>query len=315
MSLRPRSPGTTRAVAVGAAVAVLGVTPFAVAQTEPSPRATAAAGEGRPVQGGVRNPGTRQDQSYTRETQIIADNSSYGTRQSNKGEGGGAIYGCRSRQGGTPANNEPCLRTTNLADGLAFELESRGPLAGTITAGRGGDGTRPFTTNATGVATGLNADRVDGQDAAQIVAAARQTAGLTAADAQTLGGQPPRRYTTRWALVGEDGQIVAQSGGFTVTTAYPGGDGPSGNQNVYIDSGEDVTDNGLTATIAVQNAVDGQAASFGGEVAVGACGSTAIACAPPGTENASTIVVTPRDSAGATTVAGERKRFYVTVTG
>jgi len=36
--------------------------------------------------------------------------------------------------------------------------------------GSGGDSKRPFTTNATGVATGLNADRVDGKSAAQIAA-------------------------------------------------------------------------------------------------------------------------------------------------
>ena len=40
-------------------------------------------------------------------------------------------------------------------------------------SGKGPSDVSPFTTNATGVATGLNADRVDGQDATDIVAAAK----------------------------------------------------------------------------------------------------------------------------------------------
>ena len=35
-----------------------------------------AAGEGQPVRGGARNPSNNNSQAYTRETQIIADNSS-----------------------------------------------------------------------------------------------------------------------------------------------------------------------------------------------------------------------------------------------
>jgi hypothetical protein len=126
-----------------------------------------AAGEGRPLDGGARNPSSNPALDYTRETQIIADTSTYGTRQSNKSDnGGGAIYGCRSKAGGTPANNEPCLRVNNLSDGYAFEFQSSsGVLGGTITVGKGGDNVKPFTTNATGVATGLNADEVDGKSA------------------------------------------------------------------------------------------------------------------------------------------------------
>ena len=60
-----------------------------------------------------------------------------------------------------------------------------GTLVGTITAGSGGDTRKPFTTNATGVATGLNADRVDGLHAGEIISAARAKAGL---DADTLDG-------------------------------------------------------------------------------------------------------------------------------
>ena len=81
--------------------------------------------------------------------------SSYGTRQSNKSSnGGGAIYGCRSLPGGSPANNEPCIRANNLNTGLAFEFETDGTISATISA-KPGDACKPFITNATGVTTGL----------------------------------------------------------------------------------------------------------------------------------------------------------------
>jgi hypothetical protein len=136
------------------AVALI-VSPFAV-----------AAGEGDPLEGGTRNPSTNQSQALTRETEVIANTATYGTRQSNKSNnGGGAIYGCRATQG-----TNPCLRAVNLANGRAFEFQSTATEAGRIDVGGGGDSVRPFSTNATGVATGLNADRVDGFDQAQLVA-------------------------------------------------------------------------------------------------------------------------------------------------
>jgi hypothetical protein len=132
------------------------------------PAIAAGAGEGEPLDGGTRNPSINPALEYNRETEIIADNSTYGTRQSNKSNsGGGAIYGCRSLPGGTPANNEPCIRSNNLNTGLAFEMKTDGLLGGTIVT-KPGDASKPFTTNATGVATGLNADRVDGKHAADI---------------------------------------------------------------------------------------------------------------------------------------------------
>jgi hypothetical protein len=126
-----------------------------------------ATGEGSPVKGGSRNPSPNPSLSYKSETQIISDNSTYGTRQSNKGTGGGAIYGCRA-----PVGGNACMRASNLVAGQAFSFESAGAQAGTITAA-GGDNAKPFTTNATGVATGLNADRVDSMHASDIIAAAR----------------------------------------------------------------------------------------------------------------------------------------------
>lgn len=131
-----------------------------------------ATGEGKPILGGQRNPGSDRSKALASETQIIADNGTYGTRQSNKsGNGGGAIYGCRSGAGGTTAKNEPCIRANNLSTGYAFEFASSGSQGGLITTSDVNG--RPFTTSATGVATGLNADRLDSLDADQIVAKAR----------------------------------------------------------------------------------------------------------------------------------------------
>jgi hypothetical protein len=134
-----------------------------------------AFGEGNAVRGGARNPSADARRAYSKETQIIANVSTYGTRQSNKSNnGGGAVYGCRSGAGGTPKGNEPCIRANNLSTGLAFEFNSTSATAtevGTITASN--PKAAPFTTNAKGVATGLNADQVDGKNASDIVADAQ----------------------------------------------------------------------------------------------------------------------------------------------
>src|SRR3954452_10057677 len=157
-------------IVVAAVLVALLVTPFAL-----------AAGENRPVRGGARNPSPNASLSYTRETQIIADNATYGTRQSNKStNGGGAIYGCRARTG-----TKACLRASNLSNGRAFSFQTNsgtevGRIDGPATAA-------PFTTSATGVATGLNADKVDGQDAAEIAASANRFATVTSTG--TLGAQ------------------------------------------------------------------------------------------------------------------------------
>ncbi|MEA2154083.1 MAG: hypothetical protein QOE11_223 [Solirubrobacteraceae bacterium] len=179
MPLAGKSP-RTRSVVLATGLLVVGISPFAIAKT------------GSNLREGLRN-GTA-----VRETQIISNVGSttaptggYSTRQSNlSSSGGGAVYGCRSGAGGsaaTPTPQNPCIRANNLAKGLAFEFNaSNGDTAGLITVGAGGDATKPFTTNATGVATGLNSDQVDGLGAAQIIAAARAKTSL---DADTLDGR------------------------------------------------------------------------------------------------------------------------------
>ena len=128
----------------------------------------AVAGDGDTMRVGAGN------SSETNETRIIGQNvSTYATRQSNnkQGDGGSATYGCRSVLAA-----EPCLFVFALRTARAFDFRSRGNEGGRITVT--GDTTnarnnRPFTTNATGVATGLNADEVDGQSAQQIIDAAK----------------------------------------------------------------------------------------------------------------------------------------------
>ena len=179
--IRPRLRGNGPWILVSAIGVALVATPFAV-----------AAGEGRPLDGGARNPSNNASQSYRRETQIIANLSTYGTRQSNKSNnGGGAIYGCRSGPGGSAANNEPCVRASNLSSGLAFEFATGGTRVGSITSTN--TSAAPFTTNATGVATGLNADQVDGQSASRDRGAAQPSQPLRAGQRERHARRPARR--------------------------------------------------------------------------------------------------------------------------
>ncbi|MCM3514882.1 hypothetical protein [Nocardioides sp. P86] len=150
----------------------------------------------------------------------------------------------------------------------------------------------------------------------------------------------------RWVLVGADGSIVDQSGGFSIVAAYPTlpNTAPAGspdnslraNGNVYISAGDDISDSGLVATISLQNTVDqngdgvttGRAPGadanpeFSGEISVSRCNvgapttppSGPTNCAPAGAQNAQSFVVSPRNSDGSVTTDGTRKPFYVVLT-
>lgn len=174
-----------------------------------------ATGEGDPIRGGVRNPGADTSTALAQETQIIANLSRYGTRQSNKSNnGGGAIYGCRSGAGGTAAGNEPCIRANNLSTGLAFEFATSGAEGGSITTADANG--RPFTTNATAVATGLNADRVDGKEATDFLGATAK-----AASAQTADNVNGITATKIFLNVPQNtaAQTLFSGGGLTLTAA------------------------------------------------------------------------------------------------
>lgn len=148
----------------------------------------------------------------------------------------------------------------------------------------------------------------------------------------------------RWLLVDRSGVIVAQSGGFSVRTAYDivnnsGAAVPAGALgNVYIDANEPLDDNGIVVSIALQNQLDqnndavlnGRAAGpdanpeFSGEVTATMCGiAGVVGCAPTGANTINTFVVSPRMSDGSLTQTGTgtaadpntHKRFYVILTG
>ena len=95
--------------------------------------------------------------------------------------------------------------------------------------------------------------------------------------------------TSRWLLVDENGVIVGQSGGFRIANAYP--TTPAGaNGNVYIHAGEDLSDNGIAATLGLtnqqqQDALAGNAGAntgddsnpeFSGEITATVCAITGV---------------------------------------
>ena len=157
-----------------------------------------------------------------------------------------------------------------------------------------------------------------------------------------LPGAPGKDGAGRWLLVNAAGEIEAQSGGFTIASAYDtvnntkNPDGTTGTVpvgatgNVYIDANEDLSDNGIVVSIALQNQVDqnndtvktGRATGpdanpeFSGEITSTRCGiAGVVACAPTGTNTADYLVVSPRLSDGSLTTAETRKRFYVIISG
>jgi hypothetical protein len=170
-----------------AGVVVLAGSPFAFSATRDS------------IREGVRNPSS---DAATQETQIIARTGpdTYGTRQSNLGDGGSAIYGCRSALDtqaiGDPKRSTPCIRANNLANGKAFDFQVKlSRIAGTIQIGpsltTAQPDSAPFVTNGTAVAVGLNADRVDGLNGNEIIAQAANEAVKAIQGAGSGGGACP----------------------------------------------------------------------------------------------------------------------------
>ena len=124
--------------------------------------ATGATGD--PLKEGSRNPATG---FASAETKLLSQNAAgYTARLANNqaGDGGALISTCRST-----IANEPCFFGANTTTGRAFQFLSGGTEVGRIESTVAN--AKPFTTNATGVATGLNADKVDGQDASALLGA------------------------------------------------------------------------------------------------------------------------------------------------
>jgi hypothetical protein len=202
------------------------------------PAGALASGEGRSLIAGQRNPSSG---SLTRETQIISNNGTYSTRQSNKGSGGGAIYGCRAAVG-----NEPCIRANNLTQGRAFEFETNGKEAGQITV-KDTTGV-PFTTNATGNVKNLNADRLDDKDASDFAGAG----------------------DLLFAAVNADGSLVAGSRGATSSSKAAGA-----SQTYTVVFGRDVSKCSYTASAV------GGSSNFGFGVQPAAGNANAVAVDEP----------------------------------
>src|SRR3954467_3746666 len=213
-----------RLIAAGTTLVVLAAVPLAGARPTERVSAHAAIAAGDPIRAEGRNGTTGK------ETEIIGkfnastgSKGGYVTRQSNtqtgSKAGGGAIYGCRGAAGGTASGSAPCLRASNLAAGFACEFAGEGDVVGQISVGDGKTANakaKPFTTNATGVATGLNADQVDGKSASDIeggvsVGGAHVAAGghLTAA-INRRGGTPTASRTGT-------GQYTVTFPGFTAS--------------------------------------------------------------------------------------------------
>ena len=190
-----------------------------------------ASGEGTNARLGVRNPSSG---NLSVQTQIIASNSNWGTRQSNKGAGGGAIYGCRSAPGA-----ESCVRAVNLQNGLAFSFQANsGNTVGLFQVGSTGavnPNAVPFRTNASGMVTNLNANLLGGLTASQIESQAVSTAGAAAqalssiAAVSATGGLQKARGATAASNTGTGSYLVTFGSSIancvyqaTITSGAPG---------------------------------------------------------------------------------------------
>src|SRR3954452_3535172 len=214
-----------RLIAAGTTLLVLAAVPLAGARPSDRVSADAAAvAAGDPIRAEVRNGTTGK------ETEIIGKfnattgtKGGYVTRQSNtqtgSKAGGGAIYGCRGAAGGTASGSAPCLRASNLAAGFAFEFAGEGNVVGEISVGAGKTANakvKPFTTNATSVATGLNADQVDGKSAADIAAGVSVGGVHVEADGRLTAAINRRGSTPTVSRTGA-GQYTVTFPGFTVS--------------------------------------------------------------------------------------------------
>jgi hypothetical protein len=176
----------------------------------------AVAADGDPVRAGGRT-------TFTSITRVLGDSTTYATQQSNlhSGDGGAARYGCRSS-----AANEFCLLSKNTGGGGSFRFQSLNSLLGgsievNPPSGKTAADAKPFTTNAHGVATGLNADQVDGMSADDIVKAAK--AGPQAFSADALVAADGKTNKDRTSGVA-DTNIVHTTAGvycFTGLSAQP----------------------------------------------------------------------------------------------
>lgn len=214
-SVRPLGRGLKRATLLSGAVLALIATPIALATGDThnaghaKPMADAASFEaagGYSIRGAIHNP---PGSAYYGSTGIFAKIGGWATHVSNTGSGGTALDTCHAPVGGMA-----CLDAYNLSGGLAFTFNTSGNTGGEILL-RNPLGA-PFTTNAHGVATGLNANFLQGKQASEF-----QLANQPAANSNELGGQPPSSYVNTGQLLFADvvsGPTVQNTRGATSVT-------------------------------------------------------------------------------------------------
>lgn len=192
-----RSPSPRAAIVGGCALALIAA-PIALASagaahSNHSTRTAHAAGTeaagGFPLRGAIHNPASS---AFFRTTGIFANSANWTTRVENLGTGGASINACHA-----PAGGVACLDAYNLSGGLAFMVNATGASGGEILLQN--PSSAPFTTNAHGVASGLNANYLQGKQASEF-----QLANQPAANSDELGGQPPSSYVSTGQLLFAD---------------------------------------------------------------------------------------------------------------
>lgn len=186
--------GWRRATALTGAALALFAAPVALASSNGEVARRAILSDNTPLKGAIHNPASS---SFFRTTGIFANFNGWTLRVQNVGSGGSATFGCRA-----DVNGSACLEAENTKGGLAFDFASNGSTGGKIQLPSASD--VPFTTNAHGEASGLNANYLQGRQASEF-----QLASKPATNAEALGGAPASEYVRAGQLLFAD---VSSSG-------------------------------------------------------------------------------------------------------
>jgi hypothetical protein len=186
--------GWRRAAALSGTALALLAAPVALASGGGERASSAILGDNTPLKGAIHNPASS---SFFRTTGIFANFNSWTMRVRNVGSGGAGTFGCKASSSGSA-----CLEAENAKGGLAFEFATTGSTGGKIQLPSSSDS--PFTTNAHGEASGLNANYLQGKVASEF-----QLASKPAGNAEALGGVPASEYARTGQLLFAD---VSSSG-------------------------------------------------------------------------------------------------------
>lgn len=197
-----------KAISIAGAVIAIAVAPVALASGwHWSSKAHTASSKARSsLRGGIHNP---PHSAFSRTTGLFANTKGWASRTKNLGSGGSAQLLC-----GAPAGGSACLEASNASTGFAFSFSSAGATGGTILLKNAAGA--PFTTNAHGVASGLNANYLEGKQAKDFL-----PANGTAVDSTKLGGEEPSHYLNvgqvLFAVVSAEPKIESGRGAKSVT--------------------------------------------------------------------------------------------------